>query len=55
MSEFEEIRRRCEHLTEQQLARRRKHVHDKLERIRKAKDRGGTGFDPIRPDPRRLR
>ena len=55
MNEDEELRRSSEHRTEAQLAARRKRIHDQAERIRKRKDRGGTAFEPIRPDPRRLR
>ncbi len=46
MNEFEELRRRFEHRTEEQLAAARKRLHDKFERVRRRKDRGGVGFDP---------
>ncbi len=46
MNESEALRRRFEHRTEEQLAAARRRLHDKSERIRSAKDRGGVGFDP---------
>lgn len=49
MNELDDLQRRSERRTEAQLAAQRKRIHGTLERMRARKDRGGSLFEPPRP------